>query len=80
MRASRTAGYHTGVMRGVGITSEKPKKRRKYDVRDSYITVSPRNLVDVCLNCTKPASKCKGDCAETKQADKRHRRGKCQSE
>lgn len=30
--------------------------------KDRKVTVSEQRKIDKCLNCTKPASECKGDC------------------
>lgn len=32
--------------------------------RQRKVSVSEQRKIDKCLNCTKPAEKCKGDCFE----------------
>lgn len=47
--------YLCGVKGTVQVLEKKGKKK-------AYKTVDSPDKVDLCLNCTKPAKECKGDC------------------
>ena len=52
-------------MKGIKGTTQldtKVKKKPQQKRGNRYVTVDPPERVEICKNCTKPASMCKGAC------------------
>jgi phosphopantetheine adenylyltransferase len=47
------------ILRGVKATTDFSREHRPHK---HHRTIDSQDKIDTCLNCTKPASKCKGDC------------------
>ena len=50
----KTMHPYEGIRASLDV-EEKKKKPKRY-------TAEPQSRVDICLNCTKPVSECKGKC------------------
>jgi hypothetical protein len=52
----KAKNFSKGVKNTMGLSISKRKPHK------SHKTIDSQERVDKCLNCTKPAKECKGDC------------------